>query len=94
MKFDTISKCLNENKRFFSIVNEAIDLSKNYAINVANTPLRVALSTDKVVELNKLQPITNPIMFQRGSVPTDDGLFSEVHLWAQLQMNVVGIVHI
>lgn len=78
MKFDTISKCLNENKRFFSIVNEAIDLSKNYAINVANTPLRVALSTDKVVELNKLQPITNPIMFQRGSVPTDDGLFSEV----------------
>lgn len=31
---------------------------------------------DKTVELNGLQPVTNPISFRKGMVPTPDGLFS------------------
>lgn len=31
---------------------------------------------DKTVELNGLKPVTNPISFRKGMVPTSDGLFS------------------
>lgn len=78
MKFDAIDVQNMNYKKFFSIVNEAVDLSKNFAINVSNTALKIALSTDKVVAMNKLKPISNPIMFRKGDVPTEDGLFSEV----------------
>lgn len=34
------------------------------------------LDTEKFIKVNNLQPVTNPINFDRGTVPSDDGLFS------------------
>lgn len=34
------------------------------------------LDIDKCVKLNGLSPVTNPIMFDKGNIPTADGLFS------------------
>ena len=34
------------------------------------------LDYDKFCKVNKLQPVTNPVMFDNGNVPTVDGLFS------------------
>lgn len=34
------------------------------------------LDTETFVKVNGLQPITNPVMFDRGNAPTSDGLFS------------------
>ena len=34
------------------------------------------LDYDKFCKVNKLQPVTNAVMFDNGNVPTSDGLFS------------------
>ena len=41
-------------------------------------PMKVFLCTDKVIEANKLKPVTNPISFVRRGDPSPDGIFSEV----------------
>lgn len=51
--------------------------SKNRVVNIDDTSMQVALITDKVIEFNNLKEVDNPIMFERGRIPTVGGLFSE-----------------
>lgn len=56
-----------------SYLNEAKD--NNLTINAKH--LRVSLlDTDKLVKVNELKEVTNPIIFQGGNIPTVDGLLS------------------
>lgn len=40
--------------------------------------MKVLITTDKMIEEANLKPVTNPIWFKKGQIPTDDGLFSPV----------------
>ena len=56
-----------------SYLNEA----KNDDLSMKANHLRVSLlDTDKLVKVNDLKEITNPIIFQGGNIPTSDGLLS------------------
>lgn len=55
---------------------ESNALAKNLGVNQHGTPMKIGWCTDKVIEVNKLKPVTNTIMFEKGNVPTEDGLFS------------------
>lgn len=56
------------------------------------------LDTETFVKVNGLQPITNPIMFDKGNIPTPDGLFSteifgvstrdRKETWAYIDMSI------
>ena len=50
--------------------------SSNKIINQDDTPLIIDLITDICIMDNELKPVTNPIYFNRGFEPTEDGLFS------------------
>jgi len=41
-----------------------------------DTPMNITIITDSIIERSNLQPVTNPISFNKDSTPTDDGLFS------------------
>lgn len=49
-------------------MNKILEEGDNMKINIFNV--------DRFITLNKLREITNPIYFNKGYVPTDDGLFS------------------
>ena len=49
---------------------------ENLGINVHNTPMRIGLCTDKVIEMNRFRQVTTAVMFEKGSVPHEGGLFS------------------
>lgn len=57
------------------IATEAID-AKNLGLNVEGTPMRLELMGDKEIEMNRLPQVTSTMMFQKGNIPTSDGLFS------------------
>ncbi len=61
---------LNNNDKY--IMMEAT----NKVINVEDTPMQIKLITDKVINFNQLKPVDNPIMYERGRIPTVGGLFS------------------
>lgn len=50
--------------------------SRNLGINENGTPMRIGWCDDSVIVNNKLKSVTSAIMFERGNVPTSDGLFS------------------
>lgn len=55
---------------------EARAIAEADSVRLANH-LRISLlNPDKLVEKNDLKPITNPIIFQGGNIPTPDGLLS------------------
>ena len=41
-------------------------------------PMAIALITDKIIMNSGLQPVSDPISFGSGGVPTDNGLFSDI----------------
>lgn len=53
-----------------------IDNAKNLGINVKGTPMRIGWCTDEVIERNHFKQVTSAIMFEKGNVPNDTGLFS------------------
>ena len=53
-----------------------IDNAKNLGINVKGTPMRIGWCTDEVIERNHFKPVTSAIMFEKGNVPNETGLFS------------------
>lgn len=50
--------------------------AKNLGLNEHGTPMRIGWCNDEVIERNQLKPVTNTIMFEKGNIPTEDGLFS------------------
>ncbi len=93
MNFSNISEILNNKKKFFAEYNEdgknmSIGIETNYntvleasrgkVVNVDDTPMQISLITDKIITFNQLKAVDNPIMFERGRVPTVGGLFSNV----------------
>jgi len=51
--------------------------AKTDNISMKSDHLRVSLlDVDKLVKVNNLKPVTNPIIFQGGNIPTPDGLLS------------------
>lgn len=51
--------------------------AKDDKLNINPDHLRVnLLDMDRLVKVNDLKPITNPVIFQRNNIPTSDGLLS------------------
>lgn len=59
-----------------AVLEAEIKNYKNLGINDQGTPMRIGWCNDAVIERNHLKPVTNTVMFERGNVPTEDGLFS------------------
>lgn len=57
-----------------SVATEAIST----VMNVNGEPMKIFLATDDVIEDNHLQQVSNPISFNKGNIPTPDGVFSEI----------------
>lgn len=73
MNFDSINKTLALKK----IALESSGVYENKVINDGDESMKIALVTDKMIEDNHLGQVTNPIYFDRGQLPTLDGLYSE-----------------
>jgi hypothetical protein len=50
--------------------------AQNLGINDHGTPMKVGWCNDETIERNHLKPVKSAIMFEKGNVPTKDGLFS------------------
>ena len=50
--------------------------TQNLGVNVEGTPLKLELMGDHEIEMNRLPRVTSAMMFQKGNIPTEDGLFS------------------
>lgn len=53
-----------------------IVLEASHTIDIEGQSMELALCTDKIIEGNGLQEVTDPIPFKNGREPTDGGLFS------------------
>lgn len=49
-----------------------------HTVDIEGQSMEISLLTDKIIEGNNLQEVTNPILFKNGVEPTDDGLFSPI----------------
>lgn len=58
-----------------ALVLEAVG---EHTIDIEGQSMEISLLTDKIIEGNNLQEVTNPILFKNGTEPTDDGLFSPI----------------
>ena len=67
---------INELSVYSDAANERANLS-NYRINENDTPMYLGILTDKIIEANYLQRVSNPILFEKSSRPTATGLYSE-----------------
>lgn len=54
----------------------SIKNAKNLGLNDSGTPMLIGWMTDEFIKVHKLKPVTSSIMFERGNIPTDKGLFS------------------
>lgn len=72
MNFDKISKLKIKKEHVLEAVGGSMRV-----INVEDEPMLVRLITDNIIKVNELKKVDNPIMFERGQVPTVGGLFSE-----------------
>lgn len=84
MNFSNIGNMIEKNKNFFmdkdslvSNINKKALEAQSRVVNVDDTPMQVKVINDKMIDFNDLKAIDNPIMFERGRVPTVGGLFSE-----------------
>lgn len=60
----------------FACASEVTNIS-NYRVNDDDTPMQLAIITDKMIEDNSLKCVSDPIMFESGKIPTPKGLYSE-----------------
>ncbi len=67
---------LNDLLNEFTPSYEAANSNINSKVDNPNVPMKIKLITDKIIMNSNLQPVTNPISFGSGKVPTDGGLFS------------------
>lgn len=71
-----LSNLVDENKinmvRTFATEGYAPD----EGLDVPAESMQIALVTDKLIEKSNLIPVTDPISFMRGDIPTEGGLFS------------------
>lgn len=79
MKFDAVK---NKGKRKCEKYKIATEVTKSKidsmkVLNQDGESMQIKILTDKIIEFNKLKKVDNPIMFERGYVPTIGGLFSE-----------------
>jgi hypothetical protein len=68
------AKALKDKHNDLDFANEASGSMR--VINVDDQPMNVALITDKIINMNKVKRVSNPIWLIKGSTPTPDGLFS------------------
>lgn len=83
MDLSSIISMQEKRNKFFSKNTNLDDNDKyvamevtNKVINVEDTPMQIKLVTDKLIGFNQLKPVDNPIMYERGRIPTVGGLFS------------------
>ena len=50
--------------------------AKNLGINQSGTPMKIGWCTDQTIEAHHLKPVRSAVMFERGNIPADNGLFS------------------
>lgn len=60
-------------------INSALEYTNiaDYRLLEDDTPMLLAILTDKIIEDNFLKPVTSPILFEKGSFPAPKGLYSE-----------------
>lgn len=71
-----VEVCLAPESWELSAAMEAEIKARNLGVNVEGTPLKLELMGDHEITMNGLPQVKNAMMFQRGNIPTDDGLFS------------------
>lgn len=60
-------------------LNNAVEVSGDYVtIGVNGQSMNLSMITDKLIEENNLSEVSDPVFFKKGSVPTDNGLFSPI----------------
>lgn len=83
MHFEAITKILQQAEAYRPVETRALEATMGMfpfddkIINVDETPMRLAILTDKIIDFNQLKKVDNPIMFQQGRSPTVGGLFSD-----------------
>lgn len=75
MQFSQAKTIVNK-KMPFQIAMEA---SGEYAtVDVDGQSMNISLITDKLIEENNLPEVSDPVLFKKGYIPTDNGLFSPI----------------
>ena len=75
MNFTEINKFLSK-KTPLDVVMEA---SGDYVtVDVDGQSMNLSLITDKLIEENGLPEVSDPVLFKKGSIPTDNGLYSPI----------------
>lgn len=72
MKSDTIKKVQLDTDTVLESSNTA------YTIDVEGQSMNIAIITDKMIDENGLQEVSDPVWFKNGTEPTDNGLFSPI----------------
>lgn len=78
MKLDSIQETMAKKAAFFQRKNKAALEATVVDYDTGKETMQLIITTDKVIEEAGLKPVTNPVPFKKGQIPTDDGLFSPV----------------
>lgn len=75
MQFTAVNSLLYKN----TPLNIALEASGDYVtVDVEGQSMNISLITDKLIEENNLPEVSDPVLFKKGNVPTDNGLFSPI----------------
>jgi hypothetical protein len=77
------SDLTNDNKDYISSALEEVQYKiggrkerKTIADDPPDEPMKIKLVTDEMIMAAKLKPVTDPIPFSNGMIPTEDGIYS------------------
>ena len=72
----SLSELLTSESGIMEAAGGAVDVESK--VENPETSMAIALITDKIIMNSNLQPVSDPISFGSGGIPTDRGLFSDV----------------
>jgi len=75
MKFSAIQEIVKNKNNYIDAMEAAV--SGVSVVNYDDTPMQIRLINDAIILTEDLKKVDNPIMFEKGTIPTVDGLFSE-----------------
>lgn len=64
------------NEKPEKVTTDVMAFDKTKPLNVDGTPVLIDLMGDKNIEMARLPEVTSAMMFEKGNIPTSDGLFS------------------
>ena len=72
-----LSELLN-NSSYSAMEADSGQIEVESKVDNPEAPMAIALITDKIIMNSGLKPVSDPISFGSGGVPTDNGLFSDI----------------